>query len=215
MVHKHTQGIHAQLHETASWQTTGRENLAGDRRKISTCCLWSKIKVGVTEQPKLNNVRSEKQFSSWDNCFRFLILQGMISNKAVVFVGPGCTWEDAGKEVVWLSCPGAPGQVESAGEWEMLLRAAEHIRMGKSPEIRERPGKEELGGAWEIPAGSRGPAQIKEQTQDQASEMMARTRLSWKPRWNCLEGAQAGKPLEVTGWKRARKVCPFIRRVLF
>lgn len=38
--------------------------------------------------------------------------------------------------------------------------------------------RKELGGAWEISAGGRGPAQIKEQTQDQASEMMARTRLS-------------------------------------
>lgn len=37
------------------------------------------------------------------------------------------------------------------------------------------------------------------QTQDQASEMMVRTRLPWKCRWNCPEGVQAAKTLEVTG----------------
>lgn len=78
-----------------------------------------------------------------------------------------------------MSCPGAPGQVESSGEGEMLLGAAGHVQMGRTPETQERPGKEGACGRvadWEISKRSRGPARIEEQTQDQVSEMMVKNK---------------------------------------
>lgn len=63
----------------------------------------------------------------------------------------------------------------------MLLRAAEHVQMRKPPEGKEGLGKEGACGrvaGREISKRSRRPARIEEQTQDQASEMTVRTRLS-------------------------------------